>query len=59
VRPLKFGKAEPTLRAIPDAARVAGVLAAAVEAAGTAIALTPAREAAPTLETPSLAPAAA
>jgi hypothetical protein len=58
-RPLKFGKAEPTLRAIPDAARVAGVLAAAVEAAGTAIALTPAREAAPTLETPSLAPAAA
>jgi hypothetical protein len=59
VRPLKFGKAEPTMRAIPDAARAAAVLAAAVEAAGTAIAVTPAAPTAPAIDTPSLAPVAA
>lgn len=59
VRPFKYGKAEPTLRAVPEAARVAGVLAAAVEAAGTIIAVAPLAANAPTLAPPSLAPAAA
>lgn len=59
VRPLKYGKAEPTLRAIPDAARVADVLAGAVEAAGTPISIERAAPAALSHETPSIAPAAA
>jgi hypothetical protein len=58
-RPFKFGKAEPTLRAIPGAEKVAAILAGAVEAAGTAIAKAPAARSSPGLETPSLAPAAA
>ncbi|MDZ7627146.1 MAG: photosynthetic complex putative assembly protein PuhB [Parvularculaceae bacterium] len=39
VRPFRYGKAEPTLRAIPDAARVAALLAGAVKAAGANITL--------------------
>lgn len=37
VRPFKYAKAEPTLRAIPEAGRVAALLAHAVKAAGTEI----------------------
>ena len=59
VRPLKFGKAEPTLRAIPEAARAAEILASAVEAAGPSIAVATPSRAAPSLDAPSLAPAAA
>lgn len=56
VRPFKYGKAEPTLRAIPDAAGVAKTLAAAVKAAGVAVSSAPADRAA---DAPALAGAAA
>lgn len=59
VRPLRYGKAEPTLRAIPDVARVAGVLAVAVKAAGAEISISPPAKVAPARQTPALAPAAA
>jgi len=42
VRPFRYTKAEPTLRAIPEAARVANLLAGAVKSAGNDIALAPA-----------------
>lgn len=58
-RPFKYGKAEPTLRAIPDAGRVAGILTAAVKAAGAEISVSPAATAAAPRTTPSLSPAAA
>ncbi len=58
-RPFKYGKAEPTLRAIPDAERVAGILANAVKAAGAGVSVAPATIAAAPRNTPSLAPAAA
>ncbi len=58
VRPFRYGKAEPTLRAIPDAARVAAILAEAVRTAGVQVT---ASTAAPAPKAPVLAgaPAAA
>jgi len=43
VRPWRVKRPEPTLRAIPDAARVAGILAAAVAAAAPPSAVAPQR----------------
>ncbi len=55
-RPFKYGKAEPTLRAIPDAERVAATLADAVKAAGVTVSQS---SAARTFEAPALTGAAA
>lgn len=56
VRPFKYAKAEPSLRAIPNAERVAATLAGAVKAAGVAV-----NQSAPerSAEAPALAGAAA
>ncbi len=58
-RPFRYAKAEPALRAIPDAARVAGILANAVKAAGQEIALAPQIAEPEPVKTPAFAGAAA
>lgn len=59
VRPFRYGRAEPALRAIPDAAQVAALLAGAVKAAGANIALNNAIGIDRTPSAPTLAGAAA
>lgn len=55
-RPFKYAKAEPTLRAIPDAERIAAMLSSAVQSAGVAINQSPAAPA--PVKAPALAGAA-